>query len=192
MVANAEYLVSHGKAGDFSRFRAVTPHDYQRGDRVLVRGRQGLEVGLVMCPVNAAHAEFLSDRGQGELLRPFSENDERTLDECRRRSQSIFEDARRLAGEMKAPVEIVDVEVLLDGQQAVIHHLRRESWDSRPFVSTLAKRHQIQPILENLAMPDEPGSGRPGCGQAEGGGCSNCGSGGGCSTGSCSSGTKPE
>ena len=66
-------------------------------------------------------------------------------------------------------LEIIDVEVFLDGSQATIHHLRREECDYRPLVSTLSKKHDLLVVMSNLAQPQEPegkdehgGCGKPG------------------------------
>ena len=165
-----EYLVSYGTAGDFSRFRAVSAHPYHRGDRVIVRSYQGLEIGVVMCPALPDHALYLSDRSMGELLRPVNDDDERTAVALRERGQHLFQEAQRLVGELKLPVEILDVEVLFDGKQAIIQHLRQEQCDYRPMVSALAKKYDMLLIMQNLVLPavvgeEEHGCGRPDCGR---------------------------
>ncbi len=194
---SAEYLVSYGQSGDFSRFRSVSPDRYQRGDRVLVRSPQGLEVGVVMCPATAAHGRYLSAPAAGDLLRPLTEEDEHTLERLRERGQRIFEDAHRLAGELNIPVAILDVDVLFDGRQAVLYHLRRADCDYRPLVRALAKKHDLLLTMQNLVLPTDPsageddhGCGRPDCGRSAGG-CSSCSSGG-CSSGSCGAGLGKE
>ena len=40
-MSEPEYLVSHGSAGDFGRFRTVPPFSYRRGERVVVLGGNG-------------------------------------------------------------------------------------------------------------------------------------------------------
>jgi hypothetical protein len=193
----AEYLVTYGQSGDFSRFRCASPDRYQRGDRVIVRSPQGLEVGVVMCPVTSAHGHYLSERAAGELLRPVTEEDEQTLETLREQGRRIFDDARRLAGELSIPVEILDVDVLFEGRQAVLYHLRPENCDYRPLVRALSKTHDLLLTMQNLALPmmdpggeEEHGCGRPDCGHGAGG-CSSCSSGG-CSAGSCGAGLKKE
>jgi len=190
MIATAEYLVSYGSSGEFARFRPATTVDFQRGDRVVVRTYQGLELGVVMCPASAEHAPFLSRTAQGELLRVVTDEDDRQAEQARRLSQQLFEEASRLAGEMELPLVILDVEVLLDGQQAIVHHLRQMDCDYRPFVSALSKKHDLRVVMSNLALPkEEPvGCGEPNCGQLTGG-CQSCGSGG-CDT--CGKGVKKE
>jgi len=187
-MTDCEYLVSYGNSGDFGRFRPSAAAAYQRGDRVVVRSQQGLELGVVLCDATPGHARFLTRTAQGELLRLAAEEDEQAAEHNRVRGQRLFEDGRRLAENLGLPVEILDVEVLLDGTQAIIHHLRGEDCDYRPLVSSLASRHDILITMQNLTLPKEPnaaehGCGKPDCGQAGGGGgCSSCGSGGGCGT----------
>jgi hypothetical protein len=191
----SEYLVSHGVSGDFSRFRAVPPVTYRRGDRVVVRTYVGLELGVVLCPATTDHDRFLSRTGQGELLRQASTDDLRAAKLASQRGQRLFEDARLGAAELDLPLEIMDVEVLLDGEHAVIHHLRPAECDYRPLVSALSRRHDVSIVMQNLALPASEhgaGCGRPDCGQAGGGGCSSCGTDGGCSSGSCGKATRKE
>jgi hypothetical protein len=136
------------------------------------------------------HTRFLARTAVGIILRRLEADDERKLQLLEERGQSLFEHARRLVEELDLPLEIVDVELLLDGRQALIHHLRRVECDYRPLVSTLARTHDVLITMQNLATPAvlEEGCGKPGCGHGAGG-CSSCGSGG-CST--CSQGAKKE
>lgn len=172
-----EYLVSYGTDGEFGRFRAAADADYQRGDRVVVRGPSGLELGLVMCRATAGHAAFLSRTALGELLRTATEQDELAGERARGRGLLMAEVATALLRELGLPLEILDVELSLDGRQATVYHLRRSDCDYRPLVSTLARRFDVLVTMENLADPvlSAGGCGKPGCG---GGDCGSCGSGG--------------
>jgi hypothetical protein len=186
---DAEYLVTYGRSGDFGRFR--TPDGpYRRGDRVVVRTSQGLDVGSVLCQALADHEHFLSRTLLGEVVRPMTAEDERTARALEERGQQLFDDGRRLAQELDLPLEIVDVEVLLDGGQAVVHHVRGEC-DYRPLVSRLSHRYGVTIVMNNLTLSREPpgGCGRPDCGQGSGG-CTSCGTSGGCGT--CGKGTTPD
>jgi cell fate regulator YaaT (PSP1 superfamily) len=190
MIATPEYLVSYGTSGEFARFRAAAAAEFRRGDRVVVCTSQGLELGVVLCPAQPEHAPFLSRTALGELLRPVTEVDEKQADEVRQFGQRVFDDAQRLARELELPLEILDVEVLLDGQQAIVHHLRQVDCDYRELVSSLSKKHDLHIRMNNLALPKEEtiGCGEPNCGQLTGG-CQSCGSGG-CNT--CGKGVKKE
>jgi hypothetical protein len=190
-MSEPEYLVAFGSAGDFSRFRAVPPEAYERGDRVVVRTYRGLELGEVMCPATAAHAGYLSERARGELLRRVTAEDEQAAAQRRASAERLFADACRLADDLRLPVEFLDVEILLEGGQATLHHLCRDASDLRPLVGNLSRRYDLLIVLHNLALASEPeeepaGCGRPDCGR---GGCGSCAAGG-CGVGGCGSGAR--
>jgi hypothetical protein len=191
-----EYLLRYGLAGDFGRFRPVRPLTCRRGDRAVVRSRRGLEIAEVLQEATPRHATFLPNTSVGQLLRLCGPEDEETAARMWERGQQLFERGGQLARELGLPLELIDVEVLLDGQHAVLHHLRWEECDVRPFVSTLAREYDVTVTLDDLTRPpdapareeEQHGCGRAGCGSR--GGCGSCGSGGGCS--SCGSAGVPD
>jgi hypothetical protein len=190
-----EYLLSYGSLGDFGRFRPAAALTCRRGDQAVVRSPRGLELATVLCEATPGHAHFLPNTTVGPLLRLAQLEDLETAERMRERSQRLFEEGRALAETLNLSLELIDVEVLLDGEHAVVQHLRWEDCDPRPFVSTLSRRHDLLITLHDLGQPTaepetEQGCGRPGCGRTAGGGCSTCGSGGGCS--SCGSGGKED
>jgi hypothetical protein len=185
-----EYLLNYGTMGEFGRFRAVVPLDGRRGDRAVVQTHRGLEIGVLLCPATPGHAHFLPNTTVGQLLRLVGAADECQAQEMARRSQLIFQDARGLAGELGLPLEVVDVEVMLDGEQAVLHHVHWGEYDERDLVSALSRQHGLRLRLHALRTAPEPGEhgcGREDCGRASGGGCGTCGS---CST--CGQGKSPD
>jgi hypothetical protein len=182
-----EYLLSYGVRGDFGRFRSARPLECRRGDRAVVRSPRGLELAQVLRPAQPGHAHFLPNTSVGRLLRLADAADERAAAEMAGRAGALFERGRGLLVELALPLELIDVEVLLDGEQAVLHHLRWADADLRPFVSALSKAFGLQIVLQDLthsaaAEQDEPehGCGRAGCGS---GGCGS----GGCGSGGCGS-----
>jgi cell fate regulator YaaT (PSP1 superfamily) len=187
-----EYLVSHGHSGGFGRFAAAQPLACRRGDRVVVESARGLELGMVLCPATAGHVRLLPPAAAGKLLRHATAEDERTQERLRSRSHQLFEESRRLAGVLGLPLEVLDVELLLDGRQLILQHLAWQECDPAPLVDALARAHDLVVRLESLAAlagpPEEEeghgGCGQPGCGRAKGGGCTSCGSGGCTSCGS--------
>jgi cell fate regulator YaaT (PSP1 superfamily) len=186
--AGAAYMVSHGKSGGFGRFIAGRPLSLKRGDRVVVRTSRGQEFGTVLCPATGGHAHFLADAGGAELLRQASAEDNRLLARLSILSQQVFEEGRQLANQLRLPLAILDVDLLLDGQ-AIIQFLG-EPCDFTALTAALESKHRLSIRMENLALPPreaeaDRGCGKPDCGRTEGGGCTSCGSGG-CS--SCGSG----
>lgn len=180
-----EYLVSYGNAGEFGRFEGASV-TCRRGDRVVVRSRRGLEVGVVLCEATSRHAQLLHQTSAGEVVRLATAEDEQAIEEMRERGRLLFEESRRLAWELDLPLEVLDAEVSLDGRQAVIQFLGVAACDVDPLASTLAGRHNLFILMHNLALvpPEEEhgGCGEPNCGRANGG-CTECSTGGGCATG---------
>jgi cell fate regulator YaaT (PSP1 superfamily) len=176
-----EYIVGYGLAGDFGRFRAGAPLELGRGDRVVVRSGRGLEVGEVLRPATPRHALFLPNTSVGELLRPAGAEDEAQAAAARERAARVLRRGGELAGALGLPLALLDAEVLLGGDRAVLHLVRWEQADVRELVSGLAREFDLHVELADLSAPaDEPA----GCGSCgDGGGCGSCGSGGGC--GSC-------
>lgn len=176
----AEYLVGHGSAGEVGRFRADGPIPCQRGDRVVIRTSRGLELGTVLCEATPLHARVLEPTAVGELLRHATVEDEEIARGTHERARRLFEDARGLAGQLGLPLEVLDVEVLLDGHQVALYYLRWADCDERPLVQALSRKYETMVALHDLALPQGASAcGRSDCGS--GGGCSSC------STGGCSS-----
>jgi cell fate regulator YaaT (PSP1 superfamily) len=183
-----EYLVSFGLTGEFGRFRAGAPLHLRRGERVVVRGARGVETGVVLRSATPQHAQFLPNTSVGQLLRRLTPADEQTAAEMQNRGQRLFERGRQLAAELGLSLELIDVEVLLDGEHVVLHQLRADKADVRPFVSTLSREFGVHIILVDLShdrqeaateeSEEHAGCGRPNCGRGEDGSCSTCGSGG--------------
>jgi cell fate regulator YaaT (PSP1 superfamily) len=189
-----EYLASFGLSGEFGRFRTATPLQLRRGERVVVKGPRGVEIAEVLRPATPRHAHFLPNTSVGQLLRRLTSADEQSEGEMRLRAHQLFERGGQLVAEMGLPLMVLDVEVLLDGEHAVLHQLRGGDADVRAFVSTLSREFAMHITLVDLGtdreerVPDEGdehgGCGRPNCGRGADGGCSTCSSGG---CGSCGS-----
>ncbi len=180
-----EYLVGYGTAGDFGRFRPTRELTCRRGDRVVVRSHRGLELGEVLCDATPGHAQFLPNTSVGPLLRLAGPQDEQTVAALRQKGQELCAEGRRLVGELGLPLDLLDAEILLDDEHAVVQYLRWAECDYRSLVSALSKKYAVHVIMQDLApAPEETehGCGRPDCGRNGGdGGCSSCSSGG-CST----------
>lgn len=185
MLLGTALLIQYGRLGFVGRFRSAFAH--QRGDRIVVRGPRGIELGEVLLPVAGAEAET-----DGELLRGASPEDETHAAESQLRSQALLAAATEGAAERGLPLAFVDVEVTLDGF-AILHALPWDACDATPLLEELGTRFGFAVRLLDLTNspnakeePSHGGCGKPGCG-TESGGCSSCGTGsGGCSSGSCS------
>jgi len=181
---DSEYLVSYGNLGDFGRFRAAVPLACRRGQKLVVQSPRGLDLGVVMCPARDGHLRVLSSTEVREILRPATEDDLQRAARHRRQSLCLCENARTVARELKLSLEVLDAEILLDGEQAVLYYLKQAECDPRPFLDRLAERHRLLIRLCDLALPETPDQEFASCGGGNcgsEGGCGSCGSGG-CST----------
>jgi hypothetical protein len=174
-----EYLVHHGAAGHVGRFRAAVACAPERGDAVVVRTSRGLELGEVLRLATLERASF-PDPFVGELLRPATADDVAAAARYRELGRIVAGDAERLAAERGLPLAVLDVEILLDGRQAVPHVLKLAACDEGPWLAELGERHGLIARVYDLAREAPPSE------AAEEGGCSSCGSGG-CGSGECGS-----
>ena len=111
-----------------------------RGDRVVVRSARGLELGEVLCPATPGHARLLGPEPAGELLRLAAAEDDADAERMRQRGQLLFESARRQLQEHGVPLELLDVELSLDGARAILHSLRWADCDDQPWIADLERR----------------------------------------------------
>src|SRR4051812_7136441 len=117
------YLVNHGKSGGFGCFVADLPLSLQRGAEVVIETARGLEAGTVVGPATQRHARLLGSILAGRLRRRFSEQDDQEWQQRQQLAQAVFDRARTVTGELDLPLEILDVEVLFDGSQAILQYL---------------------------------------------------------------------
>jgi cell fate regulator YaaT (PSP1 superfamily) len=181
-----DHLVGYGVSGDFGRFRAAAPVEARRGRRVVVRTPRGLELGSTLRPADERLARWLPNTTVGELLRAATSEDERLAQAHARRAGEVMARAGRLIDELSLPAALLDVEILLDGQNAVLHLVRWQECDVRELVRPLSGEFDLVITLADLAAPVADHADDHGCGSCgSGGGCGDCSSGGGC--GSCGS-----
>jgi hypothetical protein len=182
-MGDPEYLLSYGNAGDFGRFRCAPALACERGERMVVRSPRGQELGVIMRSANTGHSRLLADEFVGQILRLATEGDLQLAQRMQERSQKLFEDGRRLVCELDLPMEILDVEVLLDGRQALVHYLRWADCDPRPLMDPLSQHYRLLITLHDLALPkteeaeEHPESSSCGTGGCGAGGCGSCGGG---------------
>src|SRR5687767_13684962 len=112
----AEYLVSHGLAGALVRCRGE--EGLRRGDRVVLHTARGLELGVILREGTTRLTEMLHDSAAGEISRRATDDDHVLAQRNQERAVQIFEDSRQLVQELNLAIEVLDVEILLDEQQA--------------------------------------------------------------------------
>ena len=184
------YLIRYGLNGQVGRFSADGVDQFDRGETVVVRSWRGTELGEVLIEPGTFFNEESAVEGIARVLRRATEAD---LQAARRAEESRdrqFEACSRLFQEGTWPIELIDVEPLLDDQRAVLHYLGPHKLDTAGllavFRNSLNLDVMFQPVgidvAEEAEVEEAEEHGCGSCGSKSGGSCGS-GSGGGC--GSC-------
>jgi cell fate regulator YaaT (PSP1 superfamily) len=181
--ATDQYLVGYGKSGALGVFMAGSPLTLRRGMSVIVRTPRGVELGHVRGPATLRQARVLGAVASGELLRCATAADEDQRACLAQRAEQLFASSRQLARQQFLTIEVLDVELLFDGQRAILQYVG-DDVRLEAYAQELTRCAGVEVQLENLAAPQEEhdaGCGKPDCGRG-GGGCTSCGSDGGCAS----------
>jgi hypothetical protein len=183
-VLSDQFIASYGKSGGLGCFSALTDECFSRGDRVALQTPRGLEAGAILGPATLRQARLLGAQTSGTIVRRLGDEDLTLLIDLQRQANDLFAVSRAVAAGRGGHVEILDVELLLDGSHAIIHLVGRADDAMAQLIDELSRRANLHIRFENLALAigerDQPaaGCGKPDCGKASGGGCSDCGAGG--------------
>jgi hypothetical protein len=194
---HAWYLIRYGLTGRVGQFASAT-EGLGRGQAVVVRSHRGTELGEVLLevPAGSHDASHPPPAGSALVLRGAGPDDlERArqagLDRDRR-----FEVCRRVFEDGVWPLDLVDVEPLLDDRRTVLHYLGPHRLDVAGLRSVFRESCDLDVVLEPVGrdVPEEsaeeadpahacPDCGSPGggCGSGSGGCSTEAGHGGGCS-----------
>jgi cell fate regulator YaaT (PSP1 superfamily) len=185
------YVVRYGLMSRVGRFAAECEM-YERGQTVVVRSARGLELGEVLVKAGAGGESNELD------LDAHPESAPRVLrlagaDDLDRARQLASDRPSRLAACEQVftdgvwPLQLLDVEPLLDGSRTVLHYLGPHRLDASGLLQAFRERCGLDVLLEpaGIDASDEPAD-EPEAAH----GCGSCGSGGGCgSEGGCGSGS---
>jgi hypothetical protein len=187
----SSYLVRYGLWHLVGRFGSDLP-DLERSQTVVVRSHRGTELGEVLlkdAPGSEGGAPaFIAPPGIARIVRVASPDDLEHARELERGRPERYDLCRRLIGEFEIPLELIDVESLLEAGRIVLHYLGPHRLDVARLLAHLRSTYGLDILLEPVGrdLPDEqdtvmddPGQGCGHCG-SEGGGC---GSGQGCGSG---------
>jgi hypothetical protein len=185
----SEYLVNYGRTAFLGRFVNCAGVAFERTERVVVQSVRGVETGVVLGEPASRFAHLVG-LPSGDILRQLVDDDAERELVNNQIATELLREAQDAADSLGLPLTILDAEILLESDRAIIHLLPFAECDPAPLQAFLAQRHDFTVSFldpRSIPEPDTGGCGKPGCGSSKGS-CSDCGSGGGCSTGSCSSG----
>jgi hypothetical protein len=185
LAAHDQHLVSHGKSGVVGVFTTDGPLLLPRGCEVIVETARGVEIGTVLGPATIRQARLIGASSAGALLRRAT-----TKDQSQRKAQAllerhVFEACRINTIDTALALEVLDVDLLFDGEHAIVQFVGAEA-DAERLAPVLEEQFKLTIRLENLATPapraeEEHRCDKPDCGK-EAGGCTSCSAGGGCSS----------
>lgn len=167
-------LVRYGRIPEVARCRFPAELDVRRGARVVVQTHRGLELASVIEMVRR-RTEDTEETTPFEVVRLATTDDETTARSRTSRLQQDFEPWQQRMTEWNLDLQLVDLEVTLDGEKLILYVLN----DRGPECTKLALQAaaggfgviEVQPVSAEgfLAAPKPSGGG---CGS--GGGSCGC------------------
>ncbi len=129
-------------------------HSYYRGEQVVVETMRGLELGVVKEPPHEV-AETAIVPPLKPVIRRATENDIRRNNDNRAREGAALLACRRIVGDMKLPMQLIDAQLNLDASHSLIHFLADNRVDFRELVRALAHELHARIELRQVGVRDE-------------------------------------
>jgi cell fate regulator YaaT (PSP1 superfamily) len=167
------YWVRYGLMRRVARFDADRDA-FQRGDTVVVRSTRGTELGEILAPVTA----FGSAGGIGSRILRIAGTDD--LDRAHRAELDRprrFDACDRVFRDGVWPLELIDIEPLLDDRRTVLYYLGPHHLETEGLMNAFREACGLDVSFEPLGRDEPAEEEMHGCGTCGEGGC---GSGGGC------------
>ena len=184
------YLIRYGLMGQIGRFAADPGISFRRGESVVIRSHRGTELGEVLIeerdpttipnPDAALPGAAIPALETARILRPAAADDLERAQAASHERDHRFRVCQRLFQGGVWPVELIDVEPLLDEQRTVLHYLGPHRLDVAGVLAAFRAETALDVMLQPVGrdIPEETTvEESDGCGTCGTGGC---GSGGGC------------
>ena len=194
---DCRYLVRYGFMGEVGRFSAPSGC-FERGQCVVIRSHRGMELGEILVEVAPTPSSDPSSADElTAVLRVATPEDlERNRRAAEGRSRH-FRICQQVLQDADWPIDLIDVEPLLDEHRIVLHYLGPHHLELQGLLAVFRAEHQLEVMFAAVGLDvtaEEPqaeevatcgtggcGSGGGGCGSGSGGcgesktGCSSCG-----------------
>jgi hypothetical protein len=177
------YLIRYGLMGQVGRFAADPDLVFERGQEVVIRSHRGTELGEVLIEGPERSPAEVPPAGTARVLRAAGAEDL----ECARRNEQgradRFATCQRVFEGGVWPIDLIDVEPLLDDGRTVLHYLGPHHLDVAGVLAAFRAATDFDVMLQPVGrdVPDVAGASDPvddqgcdsgGCGS---GGCGSCG-----------------
>ena len=150
------FVVRYGTMRFLGEFSVKGPHDYKRGQEVIVRSHRGTEWGEILCIATQRTREFLGkDDASGRILRHATQEDEKTHTEGWEREQEEFAIGKQMIADRKMSMQLVDIERLFGGERIIFYFLAESRVDFRDLVKSLAHEFNTRIEMRQIGIRDE-------------------------------------
>ena len=194
------YLISYGLMGQIGRFAADAGARYERGQAVVIRSHRGIELGEILIENPARESTDIPPAVTACILRAAGPADLERARLAERERAERFAVCQAVFRDGLWPIDLIDVEPLLDDRRTVLHYLGPHRLDVTGVLAAFRDvcdlDVMLQPVgrdvpeidpLEDAEADDHAhacgtcssenggcGSSSGGCGSSAGG-CSDCG-----------------
>ncbi len=170
MTVNSRYLVRYGAVPEVARFDSPAADDYGRGTPVVVTSPRGLLLGTVLDQVRIAATDAPAESDL-HIDRTATADDLAAARARREQAEAEFPRWIERITEWGLQLELVDLELTLDGERRILYVLTERGPESTKLALQAAAAGlgliEVQPVsAEGLLIPESGG----GCGTG-GGGC---------------------
>jgi len=186
------YLIRYGLMGLVGRFSAGPDSAHERGQVVVIRSHRGTELGEILTEDTSRALANSSPADAAFILRAAGPDDHERARRADRERDDRYAACRRVFENGVWPLDLVDVEPLLDDRRTVLHYLGPHRLDVTGILAAFRNICDLDVMLQPVGrdVPDDEltdtestDDGGQGCGESCGsggcgssaGGCSDCG-----------------
>jgi cell fate regulator YaaT (PSP1 superfamily) len=129
--------------------------DHHRGDIVVARTNRGLERGEVLCEATDHVLGQMSSPPNGNIQRIASAEDEKEHRHILESQKKEFANCKKLIQEMNLPMSLVDLEIILGGEQMMVYYSAEDRVDFRELVKRLSSEYKTRIEMRQIGARDE-------------------------------------
>ena len=129
--------------------------EQHRGDIVVARTNRGLERGEVLCDATDHVLRQMNDPPNGSIQRDASVDDENEYRQILERQKREFGKCKQLIQEMSLPMSLVDLEIILGGEQMIVYYSADDRVDFRELVKRLSSEYKTRIEMRQIGARDE-------------------------------------
>ena len=129
--------------------------EHRRGEIVVGRTNRGLERGEVLCEATDHVLSQMREPPNGSIQRPASAEDENEHRHILSRQKREFGKCKQFIQEMNLPMSLVDIEMILGGEQMMVYYSADDRVDFRELVKRLSSEYKTRIEMRQIGARDE-------------------------------------